>query len=129
MPESSFTRSIAGTKYGNYALDNKPLTGNDDFIEPRPKQTKLFLRATYFDDILAFYASNENDLIYIQFTRKINDDVQLVAANKGKGVSPKYLSQGSRLLLENAAKNDNIRYTARAVKSISLIVLKRLGII
>ena len=63
--ETPFGRLIAGTEYGNFALENKPLNNNQNFIEPKSPTAKFKYNFQYENKYFGVWFDLRNGKIYI----------------------------------------------------------------
>ena len=58
-------RLVAGTRYGDYAIDNKWLLDNDTFIEPKTATAEFMLGIKYQGIMYGFWVDYKKGLIYV----------------------------------------------------------------
>lgn len=57
---TKFGKIIAGTKYADYAVRNKPLSTQDQFISKIPPGVRPLFNVIYYGDIYGVYAGHDN---------------------------------------------------------------------
>lgn len=60
-----FGQLVNGTRYGNYAIDNKWLLDSDTFIEAKPPDAAFMLGLKYSGIMYGFWVSYDKGLIYV----------------------------------------------------------------
>ena len=63
--ESRFGQLIDGTRYGNYAIDNKWLLDNETFIEPKTPRAEFMLGMKYNGIMYGFWVDYKVGLIFV----------------------------------------------------------------
>lgn len=63
--KSRFGQLVAGTRYGDYAIDNKWLMDNNTFIEPKTKKAEFMLGMKYNGIMYGFWVDYDVGLIFV----------------------------------------------------------------
>ena len=63
--QTRFGRLVSGTRYGDYAIDNKPLLDNDTFIESKTAKSEFMLGMKYNGTMYGFWVDYTVGLIYV----------------------------------------------------------------
>lgn len=63
--KSRFGQLVAGTRYGDYAIDNKWLMDNNTFIEPKTKKAEFMLGMKYNGVMYGFWVDYDVGLIFV----------------------------------------------------------------
>ena len=65
--KSKFGRLIAGTEYGEYAINNEFLLDSDEFIAKRPPNTKFLFAFSYQDKTFGVWIDYSKDEMYVSY--------------------------------------------------------------
>ena len=63
--QTRFGRLVSGTRYGDYAIDNKWLMDNETFIAPKPPKAEFMLAMKYQGTFYGFWVDYNEGLIYV----------------------------------------------------------------
>lgn len=63
--KTRFGRLVAGTRYGAYAIDNKPLLDTETFIAPKTAKAEFMLSMKYNGVMYGFWADYDEGLIFV----------------------------------------------------------------
>lgn len=63
--KSRFGQLVSGTRYGDYAIDNKWLLDNDTFIAPKSAKAEFMLGMKYAGVMYGFWVDYHEGLIYV----------------------------------------------------------------
>ena len=63
--KTRFGQLVSGTRYGDYAIDNKPLLDSDTFIEPKTINAEFMLSMKYNGQVYGFWVDYNVGLIYV----------------------------------------------------------------
>ena len=63
--KTRFGQLVSGTRYGDYAIDNKWLVDNDTFIEPKSADAEFMLGMKYAGIMYGFWADYNKGVIYV----------------------------------------------------------------
>lgn len=80
--QSSFGKLVDGTKYGEYAIDNKFLQDNNCFIMKKSKNSKLFFTLKIDTHFYGVWKDFQNECIFISSKTNINYPIKLALTNE-----------------------------------------------
>lgn len=63
--ETRFGQLIGGTRYGDYAIENKPLLDSDTFIESKTAKAEFMLGIKYDGTMYGYWVDYQQGLIYV----------------------------------------------------------------
>lgn len=63
--KTRFGQLVSGTRYGDYAIDNKPLLDSDTFIEDKTAKAEFMLSMKYNGQVYGFWVDYNVGLIYV----------------------------------------------------------------
>ena len=63
--KTRFGQLVAGTRYGNYAIDNKWLLDNDTFVMPKTPDAEFMLGIKYMGIMYGFWVDYNQGLIFV----------------------------------------------------------------
>lgn len=132
MKETAFGKLIQGTKYSDYAIENKALRDSNTFIEKLPlKDCIPFYYMTYKDFKIQVWGSKTSDLFYcndkiVEGTPSISlipDDHDENSILRGKQIRMTYLDD-----LVKTFQVGRVRFSSQDVKSTVYEIFKKLGV-
>lgn len=101
--ESEFGKLIKGTKYEEYAIENKFINDNIDFIKKRPKNSKIFFNISLDNKILGVWY-DKNKYLYVSNKNQIENSVNISFNYKSHNKNS-ILLKGKNVFMNNLANH------------------------
>lgn len=126
--QTKFGQLIAGTEYGNYAIENKFLLDKDTFVEKMPGDVYYICTLLAYDREFGLYRSSRTSIMYIAETTDPTNKTRISMSIEDHNPGT-MLALRKNLFLQailNAFSQGQLRFTTQNVKNLLYDSLRRL---